>query len=140
MSAVPDSFGDLLGLARLHRIQRMRAALLDRGFGDFRRGDGAWVRMVAHAPTPLSELARFVGVSPQAATKAADSLEQRGYLTRRPDTDDRRRVLLEATTRGAEYAAAIDDVIDGLDAELAESVSDKDLAAARRVLAALLAD
>ncbi len=135
---MPESFGDLLGLARLRRVARMRRELLDRGFGDFRRGDGAWVRILAHAPTSLSELAGFIGVSPQAATKAADGLEQRGYVVRRADDRDRRRVLLEVTERGAEYASAIDEVIALLDEELAERVSPRDLDAARRVLAELL--
>ncbi|HZQ82921.1 MAG TPA: MarR family transcriptional regulator [Gaiellaceae bacterium] len=133
-------FPDVLGLARLRYTQRLRAQLAELGFGDFRRGDGAWVRILAHEPTTPGELASIMGVSPQAATKAADTLEERGYLTRRIDEGDRRRILLELTERGAAYAAAIVSVVEGVDEELRRSVSAADLDAAYRVLEAIAAE
>jgi DNA-binding MarR family transcriptional regulator len=133
-------FPDALGLARLRFVQRLREGLADLGFGSFRRGDGAWVRILAAGPKSPGELAAVIGVSPQAATKAADSLEERGYLTRGPDDGDRRRILLELTERGVAYAEAIDSVVGGLDEELRRSVSAADLDAAYRVLAAITPD
>jgi len=133
-------FPDLVALARLRFGARMRSSLFDLGFGNFRRGDGAWVRILADRPCAPSELASIVGVSPQAVTKAADSLEERGYIVRRPDPDDRRRILLELTERGAAYAEAVDAVVGGLDEELRRSVASEDLEAAYRVLNAVLAE
>src|SRR5579875_837642 len=108
-------FPDALGIARLRYVQRLREALADLGFGTFRRGDGAWVRILAAEPHSPGELAAILGVSPQAATKAADSLEERGYVTRRADETDRRRIQLELTERGRAYAEAIDAVVGGVD-------------------------
>jgi DNA-binding MarR family transcriptional regulator len=140
MTEPRQPFSDALGLARLRFVQRLRDGLVDLGFASFRRGDGAWVRILAVGPKSPSELAAIIGVSPQAATKAADSLEERGYLTRRPDDGDRRRILLELTERGASYAEAIGGVVGGLDEELRRSVSAADLDAAYRVLAAVAAE
>jgi DNA-binding MarR family transcriptional regulator len=133
-------FPDALGLARLRYVQRLRGALADLGFGSFRRGDGAWVRILTAGPRSPGELAAILGVSPQAATKAADSLEERGYVTRHPDESDRRRILLELTERGEAYAEAVTSVVEGIDEEIRRTVSAADLDAAYRVLTAITAD
>jgi len=139
MSDERPPFPDALGLARLRYIQRLREQLADLGFNDFRRGDGAWVRILSAGSRPPSELAAIVGVSPQAVTKRADSLEERGYVTRRPDDVDRRRILLELTERGQAYADALHSVVEGVDEELRRTVSAADLDAAYRVLEAIAA-
>ena len=50
-------------------------------------------------PTPV-ELARALHYNPGALTRLLDKLEQRGYLKRVPDADDRRALRLELTTPG----------------------------------------
>ena len=130
----PESFHDLLAIARLRRLNGMRAALAERGFTDFRRGDGAWVRILAHEPLGLGELAEIIGISRQAATKMADSLERRGYVERRGDDADRRRVVLHLTDLGRRYEQAIVEAVDTLDESFRASVSAADLEAAFRVL------
>src|ERR1700690_2665579 len=113
--AEPGSFHDLLAIARLRWLNRMRAELADRGFTTFRRGDGAWVRILGFEPQGLGEMAEFIGISRQAATKMADSLEQRGYVVRQDDEADRRRVVLHLTDAGRRYERAIIEVVDALD-------------------------
>ena len=130
----PESFHDLLALARLRRLNRMRAALAERGFTTFRRGDGAWVRILGHEPQGLGEMAEFIGISRQAATKMADSLERRGYVERKDDEADRRRVVLHLTDLGRGYEQAIIEVVDSLDESFRANVSPADLEAAFRVL------
>jgi DNA-binding MarR family transcriptional regulator len=49
--------------------------------------------------TPV-ELARALHYNPGALTRLLDKLEQRGYLKRVPDRDDRRALRLELTTQG----------------------------------------
>ena len=130
----PESFHDLLALARLRRLNRMRAALAERGFMTFRRGDGAWVRILGYQPQGLGEMAEFIGISRQAATKMADSLERRGYVERKDDEADRRRVVLHLTDLGRRYEQAIIEVVDSLDESFRANVSPADLEAAFRVL------
>jgi DNA-binding MarR family transcriptional regulator len=134
MTEEPESFNDLLAFARLRWLNRMRAELAGRGFTDFRRGDGAWVRILGHEPQGLGEMAEFIGISRQAATKMADSLERRGYVERMDDEADRRRVVLHLTDLGRRYERAIIEVVDRLDEAFRASVSPGDLEAAFRVL------
>lgn len=49
--------------------------------------------------TPV-ELARALHYNPGALTRLLDKLEQRGYLKRLPDPDDRRALRLQLTTQG----------------------------------------
>ncbi|MGH8145521.1 MAG: MarR family winged helix-turn-helix transcriptional regulator [Rhodanobacteraceae bacterium] len=49
--------------------------------------------------TPV-ELARALHYNPGALTRLLDKLEQRGYLKRVPDPDDRRALRLELTVQG----------------------------------------
>jgi DNA-binding MarR family transcriptional regulator len=133
-AAEPESFNDLLAVARLRWLNRMRAALAERGFTSFRRGDGAWVRILGYEPQGLGEMAEFIGISRQAATKMADSLERRGYVVRKDDDADRRRVVLHLTDLGRRYEQAIIEVVDNLDDSFRASVSPADLEAAFRVL------
>jgi len=53
------------------------------------------------------ELALLLGVSKQAVSQVVELLATRGYLDRRPDSQDRRRVTLSLTDRGRSAAAAI---------------------------------
>jgi DNA-binding MarR family transcriptional regulator len=49
-----------------------------------------------HGPLSPSEVSASTGIHPATLTGIVDRLEQRGWLTRVPDPDDRRRVRLEA--------------------------------------------
>lgn len=52
------------------------------------------------APMTPVELARALHYNPGALTRLLDKLEQRGYLKRVPDPDDRRALRLELTAEG----------------------------------------
>jgi DNA-binding MarR family transcriptional regulator len=53
------------------------------------------------------QVAEAVGLSPAAATAAIQRLVARGYLTREPDPDDRRRAVIELTASAREQAGRI---------------------------------
>jgi DNA-binding MarR family transcriptional regulator len=59
----------------------------------------------AHGPMSAGELAEATSLSPAAITALVDRLEQQGYVQRRRDTTDRRRVVIELTpqARDATY-------------------------------------
>ena len=57
-----------------------------------------------HGPLSAGHLGELTGLSPAAVTGLIDRLERSGVARRRPDPDDRRRVLVE-TARGAERVA-----------------------------------
>lgn len=61
--------------------------------------------------TPTT-LARVAMVSPAGMTNRLDRLEAAGLITRRPDPDDRRGTLVEATPAGQEVAdRAVEDLV-----------------------------
>lgn len=56
------------------------------------------------------EIADRLGISPAAASRAIDSMIQKGLATRSECADDRRVRLLEATSAGVELASSIADL------------------------------
>lgn len=87
---------------------------------------------------PLLLMGRQLGVSKQAAGQLVDTLVLRGYVRREADDADRRRFTVKLTERGWHAAAVQRAAREKIDAELAAQVGADTLAAARRVLGALV--
>jgi DNA-binding MarR family transcriptional regulator len=138
----PDTrvaFGDLLALARERWVAQMSSGLAERGYLDYRRSDALVLRvLLRRGPAPLNHLADRLGVTRQAARKVVDGLEGRGFVVESRDPHDRRVVNVQLTPPGEEYAAAVVAVVRRLNDELRRDVDPGDLAAARRVLRAVL--
>lgn len=103
----------------------------------------ALVHLEEHGALRLGELARREGVRPPTATRLVDPLVERGLVTRSPDPDDARGVLLALTRPGRRLLAT---TRAGRTAELARALSrlpaadHARLAAAVPALQALLAE
>lgn len=64
-----------------------------------------WVLYALATGTQLTgELARRFHVTTPTITRMVDSLVERGYVERRPDREDRRRIYLELTEAGSQVA------------------------------------
>lgn len=125
----------IAGWAMSAEIQRR---LADDGFDDLRFADGVLFQHVLAGPLAITELAHRMGVTQQAASKAAADLERRGLLIRRPSPTDARARLLHLTDRGTAAIAAARGHRRALDAELAEALGPDAVAGAGRLLAAVL--
>ncbi len=131
-------FGDLLALARLSWVRQMSGGLEAMGYGEYRRSDAAVMRLLQRGPISIGRLAQRTGVTRQAARKMVDSLERRGLaMTSRHESDSRQTNVL-LTDAGASYACAVVDVIERRNRELGERIDPADLAAADRVLRAVI--
>jgi DNA-binding MarR family transcriptional regulator/catechol 2,3-dioxygenase-like lactoylglutathione lyase family enzyme len=86
---------------------------------------------------PRQDFPAELGVTKQAVSQAIDVLVNRGYLTRRTDPADRRRVVLELTGRGEEVVDAALAGIEAVDRQLGERVSAEQIGAMRAALIAL---
>jgi DNA-binding MarR family transcriptional regulator len=93
-------------------------------------GNARAVRRVARRPLPMSELASALGIDPSNATVLVDRLEGEGLVRRRPDPDDRRTRLVEATRKGKSVARKAEAVLrtpppalSSLDAESLETLA-----------------
>ncbi|MCW0197715.1 MarR family transcriptional regulator [Sphingopyxis sp.] len=130
----------LLRHARTTYGGAMRRALDRAGFDDI-PANGLYViggLALGAEDVPLSALIQDLRISKQAAGQLVDTLVMRGYLERQVDPADRRRFVLRLTERGAHAAAVQGKARDAVDAKLATRVSADDIAAARRVLSALI--
>jgi DNA-binding MarR family transcriptional regulator len=80
--------------------EQATAELAARGYEDVRPVHDFALHSILAGADSASELGRALSVSKQAAAKTIAVLEERGYVVREPDPDDRRRMSLRVTERG----------------------------------------
>lgn len=115
----------------------IRAALEDAGFGDLPANGPFVMSAMSQAGMPLSSVISGLRLSKQAAGHLVDILVLRGYLERRVDPEDRRRLVVLPTDRGAAAAQVIRQAADRLEARLVDVVGDAALKSTRRTLLSL---
>jgi DNA-binding MarR family transcriptional regulator len=95
-------------------IETLHAQLATHGHPDVRPIHGFALQAIGADGVTASELGRRLGVSKQAATKTAASLEQLGYLRRLPHPSDARAIRLQRTSHGDELLSLSAEIFDGL--------------------------
>ncbi len=90
---------DRLHSATLHLLRRLRAE--DETLGISAPRLSALSVLVFGGPRRIGELADVEQVEPPTMTRLVDALERDGYVTRTPDPDDRRAVVIRATASGS---------------------------------------
>jgi MarR family transcriptional regulator for hemolysin len=88
-------------------------------------------------PASQQELARSVGIEGPTLTRHLDQLAAAGLVRRTPHPDDRRAVHVEPTKAGLALHARLLEVVIGFDRRLTAGLTNAELDATRRVLAAL---
>ena len=144
MSQQPEWFDEialpaLLRHARTTYGAAMRRALVDAGYDDIPR-NGLYViggLATGAGDAPLGELVRDLRVSKQAAGQLVDTLVLRGYVERKADGDDRRKLTVTLTERGQAAATVQAAARAAIDAKLAAKVGKDDVSRTRRTLAVL---
>jgi DNA-binding MarR family transcriptional regulator len=100
---VPEHLPIELMFELLHWVRAYQRAvdLMDEAATDhlgINRSDGRCLDLLEESgPMSAGELAEKAGLSPAAITALVDRLERAGYVERRRDTGDRRRVVVEMT-------------------------------------------
>jgi DNA-binding MarR family transcriptional regulator len=85
-------------------------------------------RLDREGPQSVSDLAAAARMRPQSMAQTVGELEERGFVRRRPDPDDRRRAFVELTDTGREALAADRRSRDGWLATALESLSEDERA------------
>src|SRR5215831_18852000 len=93
-----EAVADRLHSAALHLLRRLRAE--DEALGVSPPRLSALSVVVAADRIAMGALAAAEGVSAPTMTRLVDGLERDGLVTRIPDPDDARGVLVRPTTRG----------------------------------------
>lgn len=88
--------------------------------------------------TPLADVIRHLGISKQSAGQLVDMLVARGYLERKADAVDRRRLVVRLSPRGTAAAGVVREAVEAVESELCRRVGAEAVATARVVLAALV--
>lgn len=84
-------------VSRVARLHRIAAGKLLKGLGLYPGQEFVMMQLWDAGPVRQSELIKAVDLDPSTVTKMLQRLEQSGHVRRRPDPDDRRAVLVEAT-------------------------------------------
>jgi DNA-binding MarR family transcriptional regulator len=82
---------------------------------------------IARRPRTLGQIARMQGVTPATATTLVTTLENRGWVTREHDQDDRRRVVVSLTREGEARLAKSRAVVEAAMAENLATLSAEQL-------------
>ena len=128
----------LLRAARGAYGNAVRTELVHAGYDDMPRNGAFILGGMANRGGSAGDLVRQLGVSKQAASQLVDTLVLRGYLERRVNADDRRRMDIEVTDRGRAAAKAVRTAVESVDGELATRLSPAELAGLRTGLVALI--
>ena len=91
----------------------------------------------AYGPCRVSELRRVFGYHPSTLTSVLDRLESEGLLSRQPNTEDRRSILIAVTARGRRVGRAARKAVEEFEEEILQHLTGKDLKGFRRVMAAI---
>jgi DNA-binding MarR family transcriptional regulator len=130
----------LLRHARVTYGAAMRQALEAAGFDDVPK-NGLYVLgglALGAEGVPLGVLIRDLRLSKQSAGQLVDTLVARGYLERRVDPDDRRRLVVTLTPRGRAAARTQAAAREAVDVELLDRLGERGTRVLRKGLAALI--
>ncbi|MEI5099862.1 MarR family winged helix-turn-helix transcriptional regulator [Streptomyces sp. PmtG] len=84
-------------VSRVARLHRAAAGKQLKGLGLYPGQEFVMMHLWDTGPVRQSELIKVLELDPSTVTKMLQRLEQAGHVRRRPDPDDRRAVLVEAT-------------------------------------------
>ena len=96
-----ENLGLLLSLARARLVSALEAELAANGLAINHTQFAALKRLAQCAPLAPGELAQALGHDAGAMTRVLDGLEEKGYVRREPNPDDRRCVRVIPTEAGA---------------------------------------
>jgi len=129
----------LLRAARTTYGAAMRKALAAAGFDDIPKNGIFVIGAISRTGAPLALVIKMLGVSKQSAGQLVDALVERGYLERKLDEEDRRRLTVTLGERGRAAAKVSRATGERVDAALLKKVGRERLAHTRETLMALIA-
>src|SRR5438067_4508649 len=105
-------------------VDRVSAGIAEAGFEDIRPAHTAVFQHIEADGSRLTDLAERAQITKQSMGYLVDSLEQRGYLERRPDPTDRRVALICLTDRGWDQIRAALSIIAAIEHDWARRIGE----------------
>jgi DNA-binding MarR family transcriptional regulator len=128
----------LLRAARNTYGSTIRRAIVAAGFDDVPRNGIYVISAISRTEAPLGTIIEWLGVSKQAGGQVVDTLVARGYLDRRVDDEDRRRLKVTLTERGRALARVTRATVERVDEKLRRAVGARHVEHTRATLLALI--
>ncbi|NND69800.1 MAG: MarR family transcriptional regulator [Halioglobus sp.] len=116
--------GGLLPRMGEHILQRLMALTKARGHPGLKLSFGQVIPHIGAGGGRIQAIAALHDVSKQAISAIAKELEELGYISREPDPDDARQLVLRFTARGEQLMLDATSSLDELETELASIVGD----------------
>jgi DNA-binding MarR family transcriptional regulator len=121
-------------------VDRLHERLAERGWHGMRPAFGYILGAVREEPMTVSDIAAFLGVTKQAASKIVGAMERAGYVTLAAHPTDSRAKLVAITPRGKALLADAEEIYRDLEGEWAALVGRPQIESMRADLTAVLRD
>lgn len=138
MSAGPVPLARLFAIGYRVLVDGLHERLAERGYTDVRPAFGFVLLAARAGGVRGADIAAFLGVTKQAASKLVDAMEAAGYVAREPDPRDERAKRVVLTGRGTALLADVERIYAELEAEWAATLGDGGVEALRTGLTAAL--
>ncbi len=117
---------------------KLRKDVIDRwcreGNEPVSRSEGHFMARVHIKPASISEIARSMGISRQAAQKCAVSLEDRGFLEIRRFSRNKRDKFPSLTSKGKDYIVKSEAMKNQMEKEITESIGKEKIQVLKKTL------
>jgi DNA-binding MarR family transcriptional regulator len=130
-------------LALLHELRddlekRMHLALDEAGFEDVRPAHGPVFGAIGADGSRVTDMARRAGMTKQSMSELVEYLEERGYVERAPDPEDRRAQKVRLTKLGWRTVDVAIEAVDAVEREWASVIGERGMRAFRSRLEKLV--
>lgn len=122
-------------VSRVARLHRITAGRLLKGLGLYPGQEFLMMHLWDTGAVRQAELIKAMDLDPSTVTKMLQRLEQAGHVRRRPDPDDRRAVLVEATEESCALHAEVRDAWSDLEEHTLAGLGPAERAELTRLLA-----
>ena len=97
---------EALANALLNKMYELNKTRPQRNLNEGMRGEGFVLQYIIHRGGSVipGEISTFMNISSARMAVALNSLERKGFVTRRIDPSDRRRILVDLTEKGQQIA------------------------------------
>ena len=143
---MPDERIGKVPLARLFLsatgilVDGLHEGLASRGWRDVRHSWGFVMGRLNAGPASVNDLAAFLGVSKQAASKTVEHMQANGLVRLSPHPDDGRQKTVEITGDGERFRQDVEAIYNDLESSWAESMGRAELEHMRERLTAFLTE
>ncbi|HEX5657135.1 MAG TPA: MarR family transcriptional regulator [Polyangiales bacterium] len=136
MAKVP--LARLFAMSSYVLVSRLHERLEAEGFRELRPAFAFVLLASRDGPLTGNDIARFMDMTKQAASKLVDAMEQANYLVRKPHPEDARAKLLHISAKGKRVLEAAERIYVELEAEWARVIGAARVSALRRDLIEVL--